>query len=341
MLHRPPLNLMPGPITALQLVTDAFLDAGIVSAGEPLAAEDSAFGLSKLSRLLDTWSAEKLNIFAVDFLELILVPNIQPLLIGLAAQIAQASLTSNVATFLAKNSYKSGDYIDVSGCITATFNVSNVQVTAATPTQFQVAIIHADIVPEAEAGALAVYTGTTPPTYPLLTQRPTQIENANIVLNNISPIVKVPLRVHNNMPGADWWSGISVPTVPSTIPTDLFYNPQWPNGFLYLWPMQSQNYGLELETWVNLADIPSLSYPFYLPQGYRDAVTYNLAISVGPSYEKPPSPALAALAISSQAAIMARNSKSPAIVTRDSGLPSGARKGTYLNWLSGQVVPGR
>ncbi|MGH9452347.1 MAG: hypothetical protein ACRD2O_00075 [Terriglobia bacterium] len=328
---------MPAPITALDLITDAFLEAGIAAAGETLSAHDSAFGLSKLSRLLDAWDAERLNVFALDFLEFTLIPGVQPLTIGQAFKITQASLTSNVATYIAANGLKTGDVADISGCTTAALNVSAFQVIAATPTQFQLAIASANIAPENETGALAVYTTVPPPNFPTFTQRPARIENASIVLNNVSPVVKVLLRLRD----ADWWAANSVPNILSTLPTDLYYSPQWPNGKLYLWPEQNTNYGLELNVWINLADIPSLTYSFYLPQGYRDAVTYTLAETLCPAYGRPLDQTLAFAGMRSRAVIRSLNSRSPMMVTRDPGIPRGSHNRSFFNWLNGSTVAPR
>lgn len=49
--------------TVRELVTDAFLEAGILAQGESVSAEDGAFGLRKLNRLLDSWSADGLLVF--------------------------------------------------------------------------------------------------------------------------------------------------------------------------------------------------------------------------------------------------------------------------------------
>jgi hypothetical protein len=50
-------------MTALRdLLTDAFLEAGVLAVGETLSAAYAQFGLRKLNRLLDSWSAAGLVI---------------------------------------------------------------------------------------------------------------------------------------------------------------------------------------------------------------------------------------------------------------------------------------
>jgi hypothetical protein len=44
--------------TIRDLITDAFIEAGILAANQSLSASDAQFGLRKLNRLLDTWAAD-------------------------------------------------------------------------------------------------------------------------------------------------------------------------------------------------------------------------------------------------------------------------------------------
>jgi len=117
------------PSTALNIITNAFYEAGAFAQGEVLPAGDSAFGLSKLNRLLDSWDADGLTVFARSFLggfagftdpttpQFILFPSIQPQSIGQAFVITSASISSNSATFIAKNNFAPGDLIDISNAV--------------------------------------------------------------------------------------------------------------------------------------------------------------------------------------------------------------------------------
>jgi hypothetical protein len=323
------------PITQLDLITDAFLEAGIFEAGEALPSDDAAFGASKLSRMLDGWDTDKLFVYASDFNQYTLVPNVQPLTIGQGVNITSAQLTGGTAIFTGKNSLKQGQYVDIYGCTTVAFNVLNALVIAATPLNFQVNITQADIAPENETG-MAVYAGTPPPTYAIQTQRPIKIESASIIQNGVK--ISRP-----NIRDAEWWANNTVTQITSSVPMDLYYSAGFPNGQIFLWPIQTAPYILELETWVNLADIADFTYPFYLPQGYRDAVTYSLAESLCPSYQVNQATVAMLFEVARRARgrITDANSVSPLIATRDAGIPGGRGGGTYFNYLNGQVVSGR
>lgn len=321
------------PITTLDLITDAFYEAGIFSPAETISAGDAGFGLSKIQRLLDSFNADELYIYTVGFSQYTLVPNVQPLSIGQAALITSASLTANVATYISRNFFTEGQFVDVAGCVSGALNVSNQIISRRDDNSFDIAIINANIPTEAE-NAKAVFTGNPIPNFATFTQRPAKIANANIILNNVTPQVKIPLHIRDD----DWWAANSVPGIATTIPTDLYYSPDWPNGNIYLWPKQTSTFLLELEIWTNLADLQDLTTKFFLPQGYRDAITYSLAETLCPAYGKPLDAVLQAAGQRARAIVKDLNSTSPLIMTRDAGIPRGAHTRSLFNYLNGSVV---
>ena len=330
------------PTTAQQVIQNALTEMNAYSQGESPAQPDFSWGLSKINRLLDGMNSDYAYIFATDFLQLILVPNVQPLLIGQAVSITSVSSDGTNATYIGANSYNEGDFVSVGliGIIGGLqFNLSNGIVVSRSNSQFVIANPGAVVGLTPVTGGLAIYA--TPanqfPNYATIGQRPTKIMDANILLNNISPIVKCPLRIRDK----DWWIANTIPTVPTSIPTDLYYNPLWPNGQIYLWPEQDINYGLELEVWNNLTQLSSLNQQFYFSQGYEDAITYSLAIALCPSYGRPVDPNLRDLMIRAVNKITTLNSNSPKLATRDTGIPRGHRGGTLFNWLNGTTVPPR
>src|SRR6185437_5968844 len=67
---------------ASEIVTSAMLEAGIIAAGEPLSADDGAWGLAKIQRDIDGFNAREALIFNVSFEEFTLIANHSPLTIG-------------------------------------------------------------------------------------------------------------------------------------------------------------------------------------------------------------------------------------------------------------------
>ena len=328
------------PVTILDVLTNAFFKLGKFSPSESIPPEDSAYALTELQGMLDQWNAEDLFIYATDYLELTLVPNVQPLLIGQGVNITSVSANGGQATYIARNTYAQGDEVSTTGIGTIgglDFDQLTVPVINATPTQFVLNITSGTVAPTTVAGqGIFATTDNVFPNYITSTTRPTEIQNANIVLTGTNPIVKVPLRIRDK----DWWMANNVPTVPTTLPTDLYYNPSYPNGEIRLWPLQTNAYGLELQVWHNLADISDLTMEFFMPPAYWSAVTSSLAEVLIPTYGVPPqrAGALAAAAIKARAIVKSLNSEPPKIVTKDSGIPRGNRNRSFFNYLSGAIV---
>jgi hypothetical protein len=68
--------------TPQDLITSALLELGVIAAGEPLLAQDAAWGLEKLQRQIDQWNARRELIFSVGFSLFNLTPNHSPHTIG-------------------------------------------------------------------------------------------------------------------------------------------------------------------------------------------------------------------------------------------------------------------
>lgn len=69
-------------VAPLDVITSALLEAGIQAAGEDVSAEDAAWGLEKLQRLIDSLNAQRPVIFSHNFLLFNLTPNHAPHTIG-------------------------------------------------------------------------------------------------------------------------------------------------------------------------------------------------------------------------------------------------------------------
>lgn len=164
------------------------------------------------------------------------------------------------------------------------------------------------------------------------TQRPVTIEGANLVFTTPTPDVAIPI----NLRDAQWWQAQSVKALTSDVPTDLYYQPDWPLGKLFFWPVPTTAYSVELETRILLAQL-GLDDTFTLPPGYQDAVTLSLAESLLTAF---PTADVAGMIIGQAAKARARifgnNDITPRIPTLDSGMPS--KRGGYMNYLTREFL---
>ncbi len=165
-----------------------------------------------------------------------------------------------------------------------------------------------------------------------VTQRPVKIDAANLLLPDGTPTTHSGLAIRN----AQWWAALTYPALES-IPSDLHYEPDWPNGNIYLYPIPAAAYGLELLTRIVLADL-ALDDTVTLPPGYRDAVILTLGEMLAPSYPTAvPDPEGAA---KSRSRIYANTDELPMLTTTDSGIPfQGRANGRWFDYRSGIMRP--
>lgn len=166
----------------------------------------------------------------------------------------------------------------------------------------------------------------------VVNQRPVKIEAAQIILNANVPSnnIRYPLNLRDD----DWWSQKSAYAVPGSLPTDLYYSADWPNGSLFLWPVPTVAYFLELVTWTLINQV-QLTSSMCLPPGYSDAVIYSLAVALCPSYAKQAPRELLLLAKVAIDRIASPNIVSPRIGTRDAGIPQQQKHRATFNYRTG------
>jgi hypothetical protein len=180
-------------------------------------------------------------------------------------------------------------------------------------------------------GNWAVDTVTSRP----VAQRPNVILGANVVLNNVSPNVRVPVNIRD----AQWWLMNPVRGINTTFPTDLYYQPYWPNGTVNLWPVPSNAYGFEVETPIVLSAF-ALTTVFSMPPGYQDAITLTLAEDLQGANGRQPLPLLSEKAQQARARAFSNNYETPRLQTRDSGIPiARSTNETTYNYRSGLFQP--
>ena len=125
------------------------------------------------------------------------------------------------------------------------------------------------------------------------------------------------------------------PPVGSSNPAKLYNDANAPLATVALYPYPTENVSLELYSWQALAQFADLVTPVALPDGYEEAVIYNLAVRLAPEYGRALDATVAALAIQSKAAIEALNAPSPAAHLDPAIFGSSRRAG--FNWLTGEL----
>lgn len=174
------------------------------------------------------------------------------------------------------------------------------------------------------------------PTFSVSISRPTRIISANIVLSGNIRAPEGGLTLLN----AQQWDSIAAGaaagqsvTITSSIPLYLFYEPTWPNGSIYLWPVPTGN-KLELRFNTLLADL-ALTDTFTLPPGYQQALRLTLAELLAPAFGQSVSPETRRAAMDARNATWGNNDVVPDAIP-DGGAPLGGYSGGF-NYKTGQV----
>ena len=162
--------------------------------------------------------------------------------------------------------------------------------------------------------------------------RPTRIEGANLVLNSSNPSTDLIINVRDDA----WWLNQQVKSITSTIPTDLYYSPGFPDGAIYLWPIPTVAYQVRLEVWVVVGEVDADtigSTQVVIPTGYRKAMMLTYAEDLTTPLQRPMPDTLPERARKARAAVQSNNIKSARVASADYGTGSGGRGG--FNYRTG------
>lgn len=165
--------------------------------------------------------------------------------------------------------------------------------------------------------------------------RPVTLEGFNVVLTNVSPVVRNPC----NLRDYQWWQYQSLRTVTASFPTDVYYEPQFPLGILHVWPKPSVAYGGEIVTRRLIDEAITLNDTFAMPQGYQSAAVYTLSEECATGFSVSITEKLAQLGRETRARIFANNDFSGRLTTLDAGMPTSNGGRSSFNYRTGLNTP--
>jgi hypothetical protein len=159
----------------------------------------------------------------------------------------------------------------------------------------------------------------------LNTTRAIKIESATIENQSSSPMTETALRIIRT---AAEWAGITSKESTSEIPEYLFLEGTYPLETMNLYPVPTYAHKLVLYSQKPITQVSTLDTSVSLPQGYDEALTYNLAIRLSPEYGRPVSQEVAMIATESKAAIKRTNIR-PSLLRCDSAVAAVGRFNIY------------
>jgi len=167
-------------------------------------------------------------------------------------------------------------------------------------------------------------------------QRPVKILDANILLNALAgppwigqTTVRLSVRVHQDK--GKWWASKKAPGVASVTPNDMYYEPDFPNGAMFLWVVPKIAYPLELLLQTLLLQY-QLADTVSLPPGGLMSFVYSLAEMIAPDFDLPWTAGLEQLKRAALRRFTNLNIASPQFGTRDAGIPGGRQGGKRSDW---------
>ena len=111
------------------------------------------------------------------------------------------------------------------------------------------------------------------------TVRPTKITSAFIHDNESGEDEPLDVSLTNEA-----YDSIDLKTTPGK-PFELFYNPSYPLGTVYLYYAPDKVYNLVINSVKPFVDVTDTSQSFSLPPGWGRAIQYNLALELAPLYK--------------------------------------------------------
>lgn len=117
---------------------------------------------------------------------------------------------------------------------------------------------------------------------------------------------------------------ISIKTMGS-LPSAVYYDPQFPLGVLHVWPVAGNGYEIHLQILSPLAQFADPYQDINLPAEYEEALMYNLAGRLYPMYGMQPDQVVIKLAAASLQTVRMANTQTGQLY-----MPAGlVRSGTY------------
>jgi len=122
------------------------------------------------------------------------------------------------------------------------------------------------------------------------TPRPAKIEKLSVLYPGTgTATIELPLDATFNL---EQWQNICVKSTPSVYPLACYIRPEFPDMVLNFWPIPSGPASVILYTWDQMPNLVNLTDIIELPQGYSDAIIYNLAVRICQMFDRVPSPQL-------------------------------------------------
>lgn len=265
-----------------QVILDAFQLLGVYGIGRTVSAEDLSFAVSMLNKMIKAWGAKGLHLWAKEEGVVYVQPDQASYLLG---STAKATLLSDEvvtqlngaqaasATSLTVDSTSGMTVADIIGVVTTDKTIHWTTI-ATIPTSTTLTLTTG--LDSAASDDALVYTYTTALNKPLRilsARRRTGLTTSQVDL----PVVETAYESYFDLPNKNSASS----------PNQFHYSPKVASGNLYLYPAPSDGSERICITFERIIeDLDSTSDTFDFPPEWLEALTYQLAVRLGPPFGK-------------------------------------------------------
>lgn len=126
------------------------------------------------------------------------------------------------------------------------------------------------------------------------------------------------------------YAGISQKSVSGSVPRIYYYNANFVNPTIFLYPVPSSD-TFFMSSRKPLTSFSSLDAIFEMPEQYKAMLIYNLAVWIAPEYERDASPTVMRIANSSKKAVIAQNDRNEKHASLINNIPGRSSSNQYTD----------
>lgn len=273
-----------------ELIKDAFDVLGVYGIGETVTAEDNAFAVRLLNKMIKAWGTKELHLWTKNEAILFLQPTQEKYTLGgstshycsdssgvVTRKLSAAASAS--ATSLSLDSTSDMTVSDYIGVVTSDKTVHWTTI-ATIPTSTTLTLTSG--LDSAANNAALVYVFTTKINKPLKVLDIRRRTGYNNISSGVSSEVDLNLTL---LPHSTYY-GMPVKGSPGD-PTQAYYQPNLLSGDLYLWPRPNDGSTRIVFTYERIIeDMDQITDNFDFPDEWLEALTYQLAVRLARPFGK-------------------------------------------------------
>lgn len=174
-----------------------------------------------------------------------------------------------------------------------------------------------------------IYTIGQSGTPDLATARPAAIARAGLLLVSTTPSAEFPLHIYTE----GEWASVAIKGLQSSLPTGLYYEPDYPNGQVVLWPTPTAANQVALYLDQPLTQFATVGDTVSLAPGYLKAIRYALAVELAPEFGIDAPPVVVQQALLAMQYLKTTNVKLETLRADRSIRGTGGKR---FNWITGE-----